>query len=159
MPRPGLTNHLETCSVAAYSDLLVASLVTVEGFPCSLDLAGPVERCTVGVRWKVGLALAEHLGCSVDMSPLPDLDLLTTNFAESPRLNVWLEGLAESVAAPLSRACISLKEPDSAPASFDGNPRIANTGQQEEALATVPMMVCWSGLGIVAEAPRVGACE
>ena len=159
MTRPGLTNHLETCSVAVYSDLLVASLVKFEGFPCSFDLAGPVERCTVGVRWKAGLGLAGRLDCSVDMSLLPDLDLLTTNFAESPRLNVWLEGLVESVAAPLSRACISRKKSDSAPASFDGNPRIANTAQQGEALATVPMMACCSGLDIVAEAPRVGPCE
>ena len=96
----------------------------------------------MGVRWNLGLGLAGHLDCSVDKSPLPDLDLLTTNFAESPRLNVWLEGLAELVAVPLSRACMSRKKSDSAPASFDGDPRPANTGQQGEALATAPMMVC-----------------
>ena len=142
--------------MAVCFDLLAASLVTVEDFPYSLDLAGPVERCTAEVRWRAGLGLAGHLDCSADKSLLPDLDLLTTNFAGSSRLNVWSEGLAELVAVPLSRAYMSRKKPDSA---FDGNPRPANTEQRGAVLATAPMMVCWSGLGIVAEVPRVGPGE
>ena len=96
----------------------------------------------MGVRWRADLGLAGHLDCSVDSCPLHDPDLLTTNFAESPRLSVWLEGLAELAAVPLSPAYMYPGKPDSALVSFDENPRLADTGQQGEALATVPMMVC-----------------
>ena len=88
MQRPDPINHLETGLAAVYFDLLVASLATVEGFPCSFDLAGLAERCTAGVRWRGELSLAGHLGCSADKCLLPEPDLLKTNFAESLRLNV-----------------------------------------------------------------------
>ena len=137
-----------------YSDLL-ASLAKIEGFPYSFDLAGPAERCTVGVRWRAGLSLAGHLDCSVGSCPLPDPDLLTTSFAGSPRLSAWLEGLAESAAVPLSPAYTALERSDSALVCCDRNLRLANAGQQGEAPATVPMMVCYYRLGKSGEAPRV----
>ena len=133
--------------------------MTIERFPYSFDLVGLVERCTVGVRWRIELSLAGYLDCSVDKYFPPDPDLLTTNFAELPRLNVGLEGLAELAAVPLSLACMSQEKPDSALVSSDENPKLGNTGQQGEAPATVPMMVCYFGLGTTVEATRVGPDE
>ena len=100
MRRLGSINHLETDLAAVYFDLPVASLVTIERFPYSSDLAGLVERCTVGVGSGVESSLVGHLGCSVDKCLLPDPDLLTMNFAESSRLSVWLEGAAELAVVP-----------------------------------------------------------
>ena len=100
MQRLGSISHLETDLAAVYFDLLVASLVTVERFPCSFDLAGLVERCTVGVGWGVEPSLVGHLDCSVDKCLLPDPDLLKMNSAESPHLSVWLKGLAELAVVP-----------------------------------------------------------
>lgn len=142
MQRLGLIDHLEIYSEAVYFGLLVASLARVERFPYSFDLAGLAERYTVGVRWRAELRLAGHLDCSVDSCPLPDPDLLTTNFAGSPRLSVWLQGVAELAAVPLSPAYTSQEKPDSALRCSDENPRLADTGRREEARATVPMMVC-----------------
>lgn len=138
-----------------YFDLLVASL-GIERSPCNFDLEGLAERCTVAGRWKEELGLAGHLDYTVDSCPLPDPDLLTMNFAVSSRLSVWLEGLAEFGAVPLSPAYISRVKPGSALAYFGENPRLADTVKQGEAPVTVPMMVCYSGLGITAEASRVG---
>lgn len=142
MQRPGLIDHLETYLEAVYFDLLVAPLARAERFPYSFDLAGLAERCTVGVRWWTELGLVGHLDCSVDSCPLPDPDLLTTNFAGWPRLSVSLEGLAELAAVPLSLAYVSREEPDSDLVCFGESPRLADTGQQGEAPATVPMTVC-----------------
>ena len=106
MQRPSLINHLETYLAAVYSDLLVVSLVTVEHSPDKFDLVGLIERYIVGVRWTAEFDLAGHLDCNVDKCPLPGPDLLTRNFAESPHLSVWLEGVAESAAVPLRPACM-----------------------------------------------------
>lgn len=111
-----------------YFDRLVASL-RVERFPCSFGLAGLAERCTVAGRWKADLGLAGHLDYSVDSCPLLDPDLLTMNFAESPRWSVWLEELAEFGAVPLSPAYMSWAKPGSALVGLGGNPRLAGTGQ------------------------------
>ena len=129
MQRLGPIDHPETYLEAVYFDLLAASLARVERFPYSFDLVGLAERCTVEVRWGAELDLAGHLDYSVDSCPLPDPDLLTTNFAESPRLSVWLEGLAELAAVPLSPAYMSREKPDSALVWFDGIPRLADTGR------------------------------
>lgn len=125
-----------------YFDLPVAPLARVERLPYSFGLAVLAERYTVGVRWRAELGLAGHFDCSVDSCPLPDPDLLTTNFAESPRLSVWLEGLAELAAVPLSPAYMSREKPGSALVCIDNNPRLVDSGQQEEAPATVQMLVC-----------------
>ena len=153
MQRLGPIDHLETYLEAVYFDLLVAPLARVERFPYSFDLEGLAERCTVAVRWRAESDLVDYSG---DSCPP---DLLTTNFAELPRLSVWLEGLAGLAAVPLSPAYKSQEKTDSALVCSDATPRLADTGQQGEAPATVPMMVCWSGLGKIAEAPRVGPYE
>ena len=123
---------------AVYFDLLVASLARTERFPYSFDLAELAERCTVGVRWRAKLSL--HLDCSVDS--YPDSDPLTTNSVGSPRLSVWLEGLAELAAVPLSLAYMALEKPDSALVCSDKNPSLAKIGEEGEAPATVQMTVC-----------------
>lgn len=142
MPRPGLIDHLETYLEGGYFDLLVAPLAKVERFPYSFDLAGPAERCIVGARWRVELSLAGQLDCSVGSFPLRDPDLRKTNFVESPRLSVWLEGLAELAAVPLSPECMFREKSDYALVCCDENPRFGNTGRRKEALVTAPMMVC-----------------
>ena len=116
--------------------------MTAERFLCSFDLAGLVERCTVGVRSRVDLSLAGHLDCSVDNCLRPDPDRLKTNFAEWSRLSVWLEGLAELAAVPLSPACMFQEKVDFALVFSDKNPRLADTGQQGGVPTTVLMMVC-----------------
>ena len=52
-----------------------------------------------------------------------------TNFAESPRLSVWLEGLAELAAGPLILANMSQEKPDSALVYSDKTPSLASTEQ------------------------------
>ncbi len=117
MQRLSLIDRLEIYLAAAYFDLLVASLARVERFPCSFGFAELVERYTVAVRWRAESGLAGHLDCSVDNCPPPGPDPLTTNFAESPRLSAWLEGVAELAAVPLSPACMFREKPDSDPVS------------------------------------------
>lgn len=129
MRRPALIDHLETCLAAVYYGLLVASLARAERYPYNFDLAGLAERCTVGVRWRAEFGPAGHLDCSAGNWPLPWPDLLMTNFAESPRLSVWLEGLAELAAVPLSPAYMFQGKPDFALVYCDKNPRLANTEQ------------------------------
>ena len=159
MQRRGLIDHLATDSEAVYFDLLVASLERIERFPYSFGLAGLIEHCTVEVRWRAQLSLVGHLDCSVDNCSLPDPGLLMTSFAESPHLNVWLEGLAELAAVPLSLAYTTREKPDSALVCYKESPRFADIGQQVEALATVPMMACCSDLGKIVEVPRVEPSE
>lgn len=142
MQHLGPIDHLETYLEAVYFDLPVASLARVGRFPYNFDLAVLAEHCTVGVRWRAQLGLAGHLDCSADNCPLPDLDLLTMSFAESPRLSVWLEGLAVLMAVPLSPAYTSREKPGSALVCFDDNPRLADSGQPEEARVIAQMMVC-----------------
>lgn len=158
MRRLGLIDRLEICLEAVYFVLLVASWARVEGSPCNFDLAAPAERYTVGVRWRAESSPVGCFGCSVDSRPLPDPDLRTTNFAESPRWIVWLQGAVESAGVPLSPAYMSREKSDSALVWFCKDPRLADTGRPEEVPATVPMTVCWSGLGKSAGAPRVGPC-
>lgn len=129
MRRLVLIDHLETCLEAVYFGLLVASLARAERFPYSFGLAGLAERCTVGVRWRAEFGLAGHLDYSAGNCPLPFPDLLMTNFAESPRLSVWLEGLAELVAVPLGPVYMSQGKFGSALVYFDKDPRLANIEQ------------------------------
>ena len=150
MQRLGPIDHLGTYLEAVYFDLLVAPLARVERFPYSFEFAGLAERCTVAVRWRAESDLVDYSGGS---SPP---DLLTTNFAELPRLSVWLEGLAGLTAVPWSPAYRSQEKPDSALVYSDKNPRLANTEQRGEAPMTAPTMVCSTGPGKSAEAPRVG---
>ena len=157
MRRLSLIDHLEIYLVAGCFALPVASSVTAERFPCGFDLAGPVDRCTVGVRWKAEFGLAGRFDCSVDKCPPPGPDLLTRDFAASLHLSVWSEVLAGSAVVPLSLARRLGEKPDSGLVSSYVSPSFVRTGR-EEALATAPMTVCSSGLGTVAEAPRKGPC-
>ena len=54
---------------------------------------------------------------------------------------------------------MSQEKTDSALVSLDKNPRLADNGQQGEAPATVPMMVCYFGLGTTVGARRVEPYE
>ena len=142
MKRLSLIDHLETYSEAVYFGLLVASLASFERFPCSSDLAGLAERCTVGARWRAELGLAGRLGCGTDSCLLPEPDLLTRNFVGSSRLSVWLEGLAELAVAPLNPAYMSPEKPDCDLVCPGESRRLADTGGPRGGPATVLMMVC-----------------
>ena len=142
MRRLCLIDHLETYLEAAYFDLLVASLARFESFPYSFGLAELAERCTVEVRWRAMLCLAEQLEYKVDSCPLHDLDLLTTNFVGSPRLSVWLVGLAELMAVPLGPAYMPLEKFDSALVYSVENPMLVSYGLQGKPPVTAQMMAC-----------------
>lgn len=142
MRRLCLIDHLETYLEAVYFDLLVASLARFESYLYSFGLAELAERCTVEVRWRAMLGLVEDLECKVDSCPLHDLDLLTTNFVGSPRLSVWLVGLAELVAVPLSSAYMPLEKLDSALVYSDEIPMLVSSGLQGMAPVTAQMMAC-----------------